>query len=212
MALDPTPGGKAADTYATLAEFNAYAAARLPAVTWFATATDAQKEAALQAAARELDACFAWTGAAVDPASDDPAEHQARTWPRSGMSSRNGFSIPTSGASSIPVDLKNAQCEFALQLGAADRLGDNDPLKKGITSIKAGSVALTFSDVQGQQATREAADVRIRQQQSDLNYASDVVPSEVRRLLVPSWFTQNNVSLPLVFDALRGRSGSGSCW
>ena len=151
----------------------------------------------LIAAARELDACFDWTGAAVD-------DVQALTWPRSGMLTRNNFAIPTSGATSIPRDLKNAQCEMALQLGASDRLGDNDPLRKGITSIKAGSVALTFSDVQGQQATRESADVRIRQQQSDLNYASSVVPDEVRRLLVPSWFRQNNVSLPFVFDAFGG--------
>lgn len=208
MALDTTPGGKTANSYATLAEFAAYAAARLPAVSWYGTATDAQKEAALQAAARELDACFAWTGAAVDPASDDATAHQALTWPRSGMLSRNGFAIDESGADSIPIDLKNAQCEMALQLGAGDRLGDNDPLKKGITSIKAGSVELKFSDVLGQQTTREAANVRIRQAQSDLNYASDVVPAEVRRLLVPSWFEQNMIDLPMIFDPLGGCSGS----
>lgn len=190
MALVETPGSASADTYATLAEFEAYAAARLPAVTWFGAATDAQKEAALKAAARELDACFVWTGTAVD-------DVQALTWPRSGMLTRNGFDVPTT---TIPVDLKNAQCEMALQLGASDRLGDNDALKKGITSIKAGSVALTFSDVQGQASTYESAGVAVRRKQSDLNYVSDVVPDEVRRLLVPSWYEQADVAQPVLFE------------
>jgi hypothetical protein len=191
MALIETPGSATANTYATLAEFNAYAANRVPALAWFTAAGDPAKEAALQAAARELDACFTWTGIAVD-------DVQALTWPRSGMLTRNGFSIATTA---IPVDLKNAQCEMALQLGAGDRLGDNDPLRKGVTSLKAGSVALTFSDVQGQQSSREAADVAIRKMQSDLNYVSSVVPDEVRRLLVPSWFTQGNVTRPVMFEA-----------
>jgi hypothetical protein len=89
-----------------------YAANRLPALKWFTTADDATKEAALRAACRELDQDFDWTGSAVD-------DVQALCWPRAGMTSRNGFAIPTSGPSSIPVQLKNAQCEFALQLGAA---------------------------------------------------------------------------------------------
>ena len=192
MALIETPGSASANTYATLAEFNAYAVNRVPALTWFTAATDPQKEAALQAAARSLVVCFTWTGTAVD-------DVQALTWPRSGMMTRNGFTIATTV---VPVDLKNAQCEMALQLGAGDRLGDNDPLRKGVTSLKAGSVALTFSDVQGQQSSREAADVAIRKMQSDLNYVSNVVPDEVRRLLVPSWFAQPNISRPTIFEAI----------
>jgi hypothetical protein len=197
MPLVETPGAEDANTYATLAEFVAYAASRLPVLSWFTAATDAQKEAALMAAARELDACFDWTGAAVDSV-------QALTWPRSGMLNRNGFAIATTA---IPRDLKNAQCEMALQLGASDRLGDNSAFKKGVTSLKAGSVALTFSDVQGSQASSvEAADIAIRKMQSDLNYASNVVPDEVRRLLVPSWFNQNNVSLPPLFESFGGET------
>lgn len=192
MALVETPGSATADTYATLAEFEAYAANRLPALAWFAAAADTVKEAALRAAARELDAAFDWTGAAVDAV-------QALTWPRSGMLTRNGFAI---ASTVIPVPLKQAQCEFALQIGASDRLGDNDSLKKGITSLKAGSVALTFSDAIGNKgANYDSADIAIRRQQSDLNYVSDVVPDEVRRLLVGSWFTQNSVKQPIVFFA-----------
>lgn len=193
MALNTTPGDASADSYASLTEFNTYAGNRLPALSWFATATDPQKEAALRAACRELDSDFSWTGAAVDNV-------QALCWPRSGMLNRNGFALSTTA---IPVQLKNAQCEFALQLGAGDRLGDNDPLKKGIVGLKAGSVELKFSDAQSRKGLNyESADVDIRRQQSDLNYVSDVVPDEVRRLLVASWFNQNSVKLPIVFEAV----------
>lgn len=197
MSLDTTPGSATGNSYATLAEFKTYAAARFPAVTWFGTATDPQLEQMLIAACRELNACFDWTGRATDSV-------QALSWPRVGMRNRNGFTIDSSGANSIPVDLKNAQCEFALQLGASDRLGDNVPIHKGITGIKAGSVSLQFADVIGRHQDHESADVTIRKQQSDLNYVSDVVPDEVRRLLVASWFTQNLTSLPLVFQTFGG--------
>jgi hypothetical protein len=192
MALDTTVGGVNANSWADLTYFNAYAAARLPAVSWFATATNSQKEAALMAACRDMEACFLWTGVAA-------SDTQALTWPRKGMLSRNGFPVDSA---TLPNPLKDAQCEFALQLGAGDRLGDNDPLKKGITSLKAGSVALTFSDVQGKESNYESADVQARKAQSDLAYLSDVVPAEVRRLLVASWFTQNGIRRPILFETM----------
>lgn len=207
--FDTTPGGSAATSYASLAEFNDYATVRLPVVTWFGTASDPQKQNALMAACRILNACFDWTGMAVDPASDDPTKHQALSWPRNSMVNRNGIPIPIAGADSIPLDLKNAQCEFALQLGAGDRLSDNDPINKGITSIKAGSVSLGFSDVLGKQLTPEAADVQVRKKQSDLNYVANVVPDAVRQLLPASWFIQDLVSLPLIFDAFGGPDHRG---
>lgn len=192
MALVETPGAADANTYATLVEFNAYVAARVPAYAWVAAATDGQKEAALQAAAREMDADFDWTGVATD-------DVQAMCWPRKGMLNRNNYAILETA---IPKTLKDAQCEFALQMGAADRMSDNDALKKGITSLKAGSVALTFSDVLGQKAASyEAAEVDIRRMQSDLNYVANTVPDAVRRLLVPSWFNQADIFQPLMFEA-----------
>ena len=196
MALDTTPGGASADSYATVAEADTYATdKRVPAVTWWTTATTAQKEAALRGSALLLDAMFDWTGAAAVPSV------QARAWPRSGMLTRNLFAIPTSGATSIPTDLKNAQIEFALQLGISDRIGDNDALRQGITSVRAGSVAVTFSDVM-QQTTREAADVALRKLMGDLQWAARAVPDAVRYLLVESWYTQNSVSRPLLFGAM----------
>lgn len=191
MALDPTVGGANANTYASLAEFETYAASRLPQLAWFIAASNGEKEAALQAAARELDAYFAWNGTAVDAV-------QALTWPRSGLVNRNGFTI---AGTTIPQALKSAQCEFALQLGAGDRVSDNSAQKKGITSLQAGDVALSFAEAQGN-GSYESADVAIRKAQSDLNYLA--APDEVRRLLVPTWFKQNSVKRPFVFMVTPG--------
>lgn len=202
MQLDPTPGGTKSNTYATIAEFNDYAASRFPAVAWFANASDDTKAGALVAACRELNACFMWTGRAA-------SDVQALSWPRASMMTRNGHPMPTSGPDSIPPDLKNAQCEFALQLVAGDRLSDNVPLHKGITGIKAGSVSLSFADVVGRHQDPQSADVTLRKAQSDLNYVSDVVPDEVRRLLVDHWFQQDLVSLPLIFGAFGGPDTRG---
>lgn len=188
MALNTTPGDPEQDSYASLNEFNAYAATRLPAVTWFASATDAAKENALKMAARELDAYFAWTGAPTAPAT------QALTWPRSGMLNRNGYPLADNVS---PKDLKNAQCEFALQLGASNLIADNDAEKQGIASVKAGSVAVSFQ--QKDLSSEEAVDVAIKKLGSDFNYLT--APGEVRRLLVPSWFEQPSIKRDLIFEA-----------
>jgi hypothetical protein len=188
MSLDTTVGGATSDSYATLAEFVAYQATRVPALTWLVTATDAQKEAALIAAARALDACFDWTGTAVD-------DVQALTWPRSGMLSRNGFSIATD---TIPKPLKDAQCELAGQLGAGDLLSDNDAEKLGIASVKAGSVAVSFQNKDT--STTESVDMIIRRMGSEFNWVSSEIPGEVRRLLVASWFNQPSIKRPLLFE------------
>lgn len=193
MALVTTPGAADADSYATLTEANTYATTkRVPTVTWWTTATDPQKEAAMRSAAILLDRIFKWTGAAVDST-------QGRAWPRSGMLTRNGFEIPTTGASSIPVDLKDAQAEFALQLGAGDRMSDNDAAKQGITSVKAGSVAVTFKDVNV--SDPDALDAQLRLMGSELAYLSKVVPDAVRWLLVPTWYTEHTITRPFEFTS-----------
>lgn len=193
MPFNNTPGDPDANSYPDVAYFRAYSAARLPAVD-LTGVIDATIEAWLQAGTREIDACFDWTGVATAP------DTQALGWPRSGMLNRNSGSIANDA---IPTPLKDATCEFVVQMRTQDRLSDNEPIKKGITSIKAGSIALTFADVLGgnKRNPAEAADVNARLAQSDLNYLSDVVPDEVRRLLVESWFNQNMVTLPLVFEA-----------
>jgi hypothetical protein len=136
MALVETPGAANANTYATVAEFKVYRTNRLPTVATVLAAVDAAIEVALICACRSLDANFDWTGAAVDDVQD-------LNWPRSGMLTKNGFTI---GTTVIPQQLKDAQCELAFQmLAGTDLVGDNDALKKGVSSVKAGSVAWSVS-------------------------------------------------------------------
>lgn len=190
LTLVTTPGASDANSYADLDEARAYIATRLPAVT---DPGDETLKAWLIAGTREIDACFPWTGVATNP------DVQALCWPRTGMLNRRGGVIANN---ENPIELKNASIEFGVQLGAGDRLSDNDVFKKGITSIKAGSVALTFSDVQGKATTQESAQVQLRKEQSDLRYAQDVVPSEVRRLLVPGWYTEADIQEGIIFGSM----------
>lgn len=165
MALDATVGGATANSFATVAEATSYHETR-PGSTW--DSVDDQP-AALIEATRLLQALVVWTGAAVDAV-------QALTWPRSGMFSRNGFAIPTNA---IPIDLKYATAEFALQLATADLLSDDDVVKKRITSIRAGSVSLTF-------------DIK-KKDQDYIGLFPDVtglLPDAVLMLLVPSWYVR----------------------
>lgn len=94
---------------------------------------------------------------------------QALAWGRIGMYDRLGRLIPSD---SIPQELKDATAELAGQLGNSDTTLDNDISVQGITSIKAGSVALTFKDM----------------------IESHVLPEMVINLLVPSWFTDEIIS------------------
>jgi hypothetical protein len=204
MAFDVTPGGAAANSFATVAEFKAYHATRYPQIEWIATAADALIEALLQMAARLLANDFDWTGTPADPASDDATAHQALCFPRLGMFSRNGFAIPSSGALSIPIDLKNAQCEWAGVLNVNDMLSDNDAEILGISSVKAGSVAVAFQNKDT--SSSESVDMILRRMGSEFNYLSAEVPGEVRRLLVPSWFKQPTIVRPFMFSAFGGSS------
>jgi hypothetical protein len=192
MALDATPGGAAANSYCSLTEANAYHASRLFVASWTA-ATDAVKEAALQEACRLLDSSFDWTGGAASAT-------QALCWPRVGMVSLNKFAIPTT---TIPAQLKNAQAEFARQLIDGDRTADNDAVKNELTSVKAGSVALSFRDTEGG-STVETKDGDIRRKGPDFDYLAKWIPDAVRNLLVKSWYQQPVITQGLVFQSLGG--------
>jgi hypothetical protein len=79
-----------------------------------------------------------WTGSVATTT-------QALSWGRIGMIDSLGRVI---AENVIPQELKNATAELAGQLGSlGDRTLDNDIALQGITSIKAGSVALTFKDM-----------------------------------------------------------------
>jgi hypothetical protein len=204
VTLNSTPGDPAANTFATLAYFKAFIPTRLPGVPWAVAALAAGSAGddtlsnALIAAARELKACFRWNGVAANSG-------QALPFPRIGLRTRNGETLPSSGTESLPTDLLDAQCEWALQLGAGDRLSDNDALAKGVSSVKAGSVEVAFQSISD---ALESVDTALRRARSDMAYVSGAVPDEVRRLLVPGWYKEASVKR----SALIGFAGGTRCW
>ncbi len=197
MPLITTPGAANADSYADVTELATYLANRYPTTALSSADPTTVQTNVMRAACRLLDASFDWTGGAVD-------DVQALCWPRTGMTGRTGFGVPTSGAASIPQALKDAQCEFACGLYAGDRLSDNPDLKiigseSQITSLKAGSLALTFG---GQTfSTYEAFDAYVRSIGPGMRYLSKVVPDAVRQLLIPSWYLAKSIKQRFLFTA-----------
>lgn len=195
MAIDVTVGGPTAVSWASVSEYRTYATYRLPAIAVAVDALDAAVEVALVVACRMIGNDFVWTGAAVDSA-------QALSWPRSGMLTRNGYSIPTT---TNPLELKNAQCEMAYEmLGGIDLTADNDAVKSGLSSLSAGSVSLAWQSMDISSVA--GLDNFIRRLNSEFNYVSDQVKGEVRRMLVPSWFEQPSIIRPIMFNSFSGRT------
>lgn len=117
MSLDATIGGTASDTYATLAEAQAYAGDQGTdaAAAWLA-ATDKQ-EGTLRQAARILDT-MSWKGLKL-------TLQQSMEWPRAWATDKNGYPVATD---IVPVPVKNAQCELAIRLLAGDRADEDTRL------------------------------------------------------------------------------------
>ncbi len=200
LVIDATVGGIASNSYETALEAQAYFDARLPVAGW----DDADSQDVLLAMACRTMENFAqslkllvkpgggiaayyvisrqWTGLPASPT-------QKLSWPRVGMFDQNGNPIPSTV---IPQQLKDAQSEFAGQLGNADRTLDNDVVVQGITAIKAGSVALNFN----------------RQ------VFAQVIPDAVLNLLVPSWLT-DEVYTPAraaIFDVVTNDCNPTGWW
>lgn len=179
LTLIATPGAPDANSYLTEEEADAYFESRIPLDPPWDEVED--KARLLVMATRLLDATFQpmkifvpfkpgqgtasgyyrtrpqWTGY---PAT----KTQRLAWPRRKMYDRNGNEIPDNV---IPEELKEAVAEFAGQLAMRDRSLDNDVVVQGITSIRAGSVSLSFKD----------------------GVLPQVIPDAVRNLLVESWLT-----------------------
>lgn len=176
ITLVTTPADPSANSYATVAEADAYHETRLHDEAWLVSGE--VKNAALVMATRLLDAFYSWTGdVATAPQSARlpknaffawtgaaSTETQNLCWPRTGMYTRNGYAIPSG---EVPNALKDATAEFAMQLITADRSLDSDVSAQGITEIKAGSLGVKFKDM----------------------VESKVMPDAVHSLLVPSWTT-----------------------
>lgn len=135
--LVATAGSASANVYATLAEANQYHEDRPAAGTTWENAETGDKNAALLWATKLLDSHFSWHGFIT-------YNTQALAWPRSGLLDKNKWS--SLDDTTIPNEIKWAVSEFARQLLVSDRAGDSDVETQGITSLKAGPIALTFKD------------------------------------------------------------------
>lgn len=131
MPLIATPGAVDANSYATLAEANAFHAQTLNASVWTA-ASDANKEIALQWATRLLDEQVSWIGEIV-------TDTQALRWPRAGVYTPDGILLDSD---SIPTFLKNATAELAKQLLANDRTAETSSF--GISELTVDVVKIVF--------------------------------------------------------------------
>lgn len=178
-AIIATVGGATSNSYETQAEANTYFDERIALPTPWVTTGDAAIRA-LITATRTLDMmAFAhrrlvvgksgqyiivsrtWTGT--------PATVTQRlAWPRIGMFDQNGNAID---ATVIPQALKDAESELAGQLLITDTLLDNATIVGGITSVRAGSVSVTFKD----------------------DLLAHVLPDAVMNLMPQSWFTEEYI-------------------
>lgn len=189
FVFDATPGGASANSYLTVEEF----------ATYLETAYEPSEdpnvlddEPLLALATRTLNAAYSGRKTLVRTKGESPyyitastwtgspaTSTQALPWPRTGMYDFNGNEI---ASDAIPQALKDATAELARQLKSADRTLDSDVSVQGITSIKAGSVSLSFKDM----------------------VESKVIPDAVYNLLVPSWLTDESIepAWPALFDVV----------
>jgi hypothetical protein len=130
-----TPGATNANSYVTVPEADAYNDSRPHADVWENTET-LDKARALLLATRLLETRITWKGAPATTV-------QALQWPRRGLVNRVGVEV---SPATIPVDLKDATSELARLLLRTDKTAENAIATLGITSLKAGPTALTFSD------------------------------------------------------------------
>jgi hypothetical protein len=140
MALNTTPGDPAADSYATLAEADAYHLAR-GVTTWMGA--DTLKEAALRRAVQWLEGRYRarWPGIRTN------GRAQARDWPRLDAVDSEGIPLSTS---EIPIEVKNAQIEAALrELVTPGSLLPDYLAAQRVLSETVGPISTTFADAPG---------------------------------------------------------------
>lgn len=129
MALDTAVGGASSDSYASVAEFDVYAAA----LGWTVTATEAAKEAALRRGRVYLDSRYQWKGAKA-------TREQALQWPRLEVYDEAGWYVDSD---TIPKEIKDAQCELAYsEISGTSILPQKEGAKLSET-VKAGPVGVT---------------------------------------------------------------------
>lgn len=136
ITLDSTVAGVDANSYASLADAQAYIDTLVPTTlgdSWNDSGEEEQT-AALVMATRLLDTWFDWIGFVH-------SGDQRLLWPRSGVTGLNGYSQPED---EIPERIIEATAEWARQLLAGDKLSDSDIETNKLKSLKAGPVELEF--------------------------------------------------------------------
>jgi hypothetical protein len=135
MAVIATPGAANADSYATVAEADAYFGAHLYYTGWTAAVNDT-KERALKTGTRLLDSYFKWLGIRTYPV-------QALGFPRTGLFRDTTIAVDST---TIPPEIRHATVEFAQWLIANNPYAENEIVVQGITEIKVSTIALKFKD------------------------------------------------------------------
>jgi len=120
-----------ANSFASVAEADAYHAGHLYASTWTAAVTGT-KEKALMMATRILDSAAKWVGRRTFP------ETQALGWPRE-LAYLDGTLL---AENAVPMPVKNATAELARLLIGEDLTAD--PAQNGIKSLDLGKGALVI--------------------------------------------------------------------
>lgn len=180
VVLVATPGAANANSYLTVAEFQDYLLTNYEPTEHPDVPND---DMLLILATRLMETMFSPTRVLV--VKDDPSKAyyiirptwtgtpassiQALLWPRDGMYTRTSVLIANTV---IPQELKNAVAELARQYKTGDKTIDSDAMVQGISSIRAGSVAISFKDYFN---------------------ATKVIPDIVYSLLVPSWLTPETI-------------------
>jgi hypothetical protein len=136
ITVEDGTGLASADAYVSVAEAEAYAAAR---GAGFPTPLTAQEQAIVRATAY-LDARYggAFTGQRLR------SREQALAWPRSGAVDAEGAAVDSA---SVPREIRNAACEAAIrELATPGGLAPDLERGGAIKSLQAGSVEVVYAD------------------------------------------------------------------
>lgn len=159
MALTTTPGDASADSYASLAEADAYHLARGRESAWVDLDAE-EKEPALRKATTYLDAKYSWKG-------DRVGSTQALGWPRYGVVF-DGFTL---ASDAIPARLRDACCELALRALTEDLFSDVSA--QHVESVKVGPIERKLSaPANGSQKRYPMVDAMLR----DLTVSGNSIP------------------------------------
>lgn len=132
MPIDATLSGPDSNAYVTLDEANTYFSTRLHADNW-ASASDADKEAAILSASSIIDWYYVYKGTRS-------VVTQSMQWPRAGIVI--GQDVYASDA--LPKEVIMATCELALVLLEEDVLEDN--ALAGLRKVQAGPLMIQTAD------------------------------------------------------------------